>query len=295
MRIISFFCVLLFTIVVTADTKLLTIENVYASSEDYNVTLAKEKAFNSALARAISIVSKQENLDPKLMKWKLVKVLKSYQIQDEKIEDKKYSAFFDFSFDKEKLLNLTNVRSSNNGNELARIIYHSQADNKIFIAWIKGLSEVTHLPVYSYENIEQIYSNDIIVTHTNSKFHKRFVISIELGSSIINFSADSLQDYFLPLLENASEALQSVNIHSKNFIVMSSVPRGEIDLHMISEELSKYVDLEEVKIIAYQKDSSPVYLLKLAEKDDLLLSYVYNNNDYQLSDLRIFEQILEPL
>ena len=293
MRVIIFICCFAF-LFANAQPKSISIKDVYASAEDYNVRFAKEKAFKLAISRAVNILIQREGFNQEVAKWKLAGSMLSYQIKGEKIESSKYSAFFDILFDKGELDKLKNISNVSAQDKPGRIVCQFKKKDKILLGWVEGLSSSMDLPLLSYHEVDQLHANDIIISYT--EFNKgSFILSVELEEYVINVTADDFRDNFAAILNIIVNEVSAKKMRSKNLIIMKALQNLSADKSLIKKELSHFLDVESIEVVAYEPGGMPKYLIKVFEKDDLFLSYVYNNNDYTLTDLGIFKQILEPL
>lgn len=275
-----------------ASQSSIIIEDIYAYSEDYNIRKAKEKSFKSALSQAVDVLIAQENLSSKIARWKLFNAISSYQIKEEKIENNKYSALFDVYFNKQQINNF--IKSSrSNILTLKRLIYIAKND-LVFLDWVSSLAKLIDLPLYNYEEINNNSPNDIIITYISNN-DEEFIISIEENNYVLNLTADNLKENFLILLNVVANEFLTANNANRNIFIMNAVPEVSRDFSSVSKFLLKSSPVIAIENAGYQASNLPIYLIKLQEENDLLLSYMYNNKYYTLNNLRFFKQIINKL
>ncbi|MEQ9115400.1 MAG: hypothetical protein RLN62_01240 [Rickettsiales bacterium] len=292
MRLLIFILVLPFY--AFADTDEHTVRSVYTASEDYNARFAKEKAFKLALDQAYQIIANDLNLDFKSDKWKIIDSVLSYQIKNEKIYENKYSATFDIKFNISKLKKLAN-RSSHETNQKLRLIYEPVGDRDDFLNIAQNLSQMLGVDFILYKDADKLFHNDIVVTCIQNPSEKEYVFSLESEGRLINLTARDLKESYFALIKVLYSELMSPIKKDANYILISGVSGESSNPAVVQKFLKEYFWINNIKIIGYESEINPIYLINIAEKDDLFLSYVYNNNDYTLNDMRIFKQIFEKL
>ena len=292
MRLLIF--ILLFNFSAFADNKNYIVQDIYVISEDYNARLAKEKAFKMALDKSYQNIASEFELNIKSNKWKIIDSVESYQIKNEKISDNKYSAFFDIKFNIAKLQKLSDVSQTEAGNKV-RLIFDSIEGEDIFVDVAKNLSKLVGAEFYNYNDVEKLYSNDIIMTCINSPNDTEYVLSVEKNGRVINFTAQNIADSYFSLISTISAELNSENQQDVNYVLMDTVQNKSDKITIVEDTLKKYFELKNITVAGYDDNKSPLLIISLVEKDDLFLSYVYNSNDYKLSDMRIFKQVFEKL
>jgi hypothetical protein len=283
-------CLFLINFSLNVYAEVIIIENIYSEGLDKNLSIAKDKAFNNAMKNAIEIVLKHHNLPLQKNNYILTNAITSYQIKEEKIENDKYTAFFNFAFDEQILKGLVSQKEPNIDKSNRRIIFSS--DNyQTFDDLVKELSLAVTIPNKQYKDTDRIYNNDILFNFTKGE-GDGFIISIEVNNKLINISGANLEKSFLIVLDCISKLVNEEELKDKNFLIMHSVANISDKISIVRDELSKFFKINNITIVAYQAHALPIYLIELEEEDDLLLEYAYTNNDYILSDLRIFKQFV---
>ncbi len=290
MRFLIIILCLFFTNYAISDADLLTVENIYSSAEDYNARKAKDKAFKDAIKRAAQIALEDEGGDSLNNSWKLSNFLVSYRVHDEKIEDLKYSAYFDFTFDLGLLKNLDKEKNAQKSKE-QRIIFFDKSKNLLFQSWINQLAINMEIPIFAYEDVSEIYENDLLVI-ASFKDNGNFLISLEKNNKVFNITAASLVDSFIVSLQYAKYLAKDYDRGNANVIFFEAINKSDFTIDGLRQKIVGLTELNSMKIVSYKNGAIPKFVIDISEKDDLFLAYMYNSGDYQVNDLNLFEQVM---